>query len=686
MLPDHPPRALRVLIDPTAVRDADGCVRSLVALGVQAEAGSRATADVDLVVSAAAPRDKGLATPWIAVLGDRDPSALAKAFDLGATAVLAPDAGVEEITQHIRFAVRDLERARVQERVTDLLERVERAAGVGSFEYEPQKRNLWLSHEARRLLGLTSTNGAELVEVVLARVAPTERRKLSDWLSLLGAGKAAQELECRLVDADGGSEWVRFCVPVSNDPNSARIVRGVVEEWSDTSGHDVRGSGVGGADFRLDSREFFCSLANAIERAESRDESVAIMVIDSDDLRSLATSLTRGNFGNLLHTLAVRVHSLLRELRGPQAGESMGEPLVLGRTSGGGLAVVVPGVGRRDDVGSIGLRLASWIGKPVHVAGRELSLACNIGIVCSALDCRDPEELVRRAETAAYCARREGRDRVKHYAPTMDAEAFERLSLEAALRRALARDEFVLHYQPRVEIRTGRIVGVEALVRWQHPDLGFVSPARFIPVAEETGLIVPLGAHVMRTACRQATRWRDAGLPPIRMSVNLSPLQLHDSGLLETIQECLRSTQLPADCLELELTEGALMKDPASDVELLRQIKSLGVHLSIDDFGTGYSSLAYLRRFPVDALKIDRSFLRDATSRPDDASIFSAIVLMGRSLKMTVVAEGVETPAQLSLLRVMRADEAQGFLLSPPVAAEQAAQLLAKGTLGQFAA
>ncbi|MCE9596317.1 MAG: GGDEF domain-containing phosphodiesterase [Planctomycetes bacterium] len=671
-------------LDSSAVRDAEACVRSLAAIGILAETGERSASDVDLVVSLASPTRAASTVPWIAVLDDRSSTALSRAFDLGATAVLAPDAGVEEITQHVRFAVRDLERSRVQERVADLLERVERAAGVGSFEYEPLKRSLWLSQEARRLLGLASENGVELVEVVLSRVAPTERRKLSDWLSLLGAGKAAQELECRLVDSGGASGWVRFCVPVTSEPSPTRIVRGVVEEWSDTVGNDVRGSGLGGADFRLDTREFFCSLAATIERAESRDEAVGILVVDSDDLRSLATSFTRGNFGHLLHTLAVRVHSLLRELRGPQMTEAHGSSLVLGRTSGGGLAVVVPGVGRRDDIVSIGARLATWIGKPVHVAGRELSLSSNIGIVCSSVECRDPEELVRRAETAAYCARREGRDRVKLYAPAMDAEAFERLSLEAALRRALARDELVLHYQPRVEIRTGRIVGVEALVRWQHPDLGFVSPARFIPVAEETGLIVPIGAHVMRMACRQAMRWRDAGLPPIRMAVNLSPLQLHDSGLLETIQECMRSTSMPADCLELELTESALMKDPASDVELLRQIKSLGVHLSIDDFGTGYSSLAYLRRFPVDALKIDRSFLRDATSRPDDASIFSAIVLMGRSLKMTVVAEGVETAAQLSLLRVMRADEAQGFLLSPPVAADQAAQLLAKGTLGQL--
>ncbi|MBI5434105.1 MAG: EAL domain-containing protein [Planctomycetes bacterium] len=677
-------RSIRVFLDAAVLADAAACVRALAGLGIQADTAPGAEVGADLVVTSTAAAPKS--TPWIAAITADDARGFADALERGALTVVSHDAGVEQLTQHVRLAVRDLERACVQDRVAELLVRVEHAAGVGSFEYEPHTGRLWLSGEARRLVGLVDSDERELADAVLARLAAPERRRFSDWLALLGSLTAARELECRLDSTGDAAEWVRFSAPAVEDSRTPRMVRGVVEEWQEAPSHEPSVSEGDGLTFQSDARQFFCALANAIEHSEGHGASVAVFVIDSEDLRSLATSFTRGHQGHLLHSLAVRVRAALREARGPEVSDALGNELVLGRAAGGGLAVVVPGIERRDDVLAIGARLSGWISKPLQVGGRELALSTNLGVIASSLDCRDPEELVRRAETAAYCARREGRDSVKLYAPSMDAEAFERLSLEAALRRALTRDELVLHYQPRVEIRTGRIVGMEALVRWQHPDLGFVSPVRFIPVAEETGLIVPIGAHVMRMACRQAQAWVDAGLPPIRMAVNLSPLQLHDRGLLGTIEECLRLSRLPADSLELELTESALMRDPASDVELLRQIKALGAHLSIDDFGTGYSSLAYLRRFPVDALKIDRSFLRDATSRPDDASIFSAIVLMGRSLKMTVVAEGVETPAQLSLLRVMRADEAQGFLLSPPVPADQAARLLAKGTLGQTAA
>lgn len=672
-------RAARVFLDGSAIADVEGLARELRTLGIQAETSTDAVAGADLIVASPELATRGV--PWIAIVAADDTSAFAQALERGATAVLGRDAETAQVAQSVRLAVRDLDRLRVQERIADLLARVECAAGVGSFEYEPHDGRLWLSAEARRLLGIPEGVTGDLRAVVLARIAPGEQRRFSEWLTLLGSSAVAREIEWRLNGAGESLAWVRFSVPASSGP--ARLVRGVIEEWAEPVPDETA---VGEPDVQSDARQLYGALASAIEASELRGASVAVYVVDSEELRALTTSLTRGNQEHVLHSLASRMRAALRDVGGSELADAPRSAPFFGRASGGGLIVVVPGLRRRDDLHAIGARLASWLSKPVHLGGRELALSACIGVTSSSLDCHDSEELVRRAETAAYCARRDDRGRVELWIPSMDSEAFERLSLEMALRRALARDEFVLHYQPRVDIRTGRIVGMEALVRWQHPDLGFVAPARFIPVAEETGLIVPIGAHVMRTACRQAQAWNDAGLTPIRMSVNLSPLQLHDRGLLGTIEECLRVSRLPAERLELELTEGALMKDPASDVQLLQQIKSLGAHLSIDDFGTGHSSLAYLRRFPVDALKIDRSFLRDATSRPDDASIFSAIVLMGRSLKMTVVAEGVETSAQLALLRVMRADEAQGFLLSPPVPAEQAARLLAKGSLGLAAA
>ena len=263
----------------------------------------------------------------------------------------------------------------------------------------------------------------------------------------------------------------------------------------------------------------------------------------------------------------------------------------------------------------------------------------------------------------------------------MSRWAFERLTLERSLRDAVERGEMEVYYQPRVDIKTRRAVGFEALVRWNHPQLGLVSPAQFIPLAEETGLIIPLGEWVLRTACRQNREWQAAGLPPVRISVNLSAAQFTQQDLFEVVTGILEEVGLAADWLELEVTESMLMKDAESTVETLKQLKSAGIHLSIDDFGTGYSSLSYLKRFPIDALKIDRSFIREVTTNPDDAAIATSIILMGHSLRLSVVAEGVEEESQLAFLQVLQCNEIQGYLFSPPVPAARAEAFLREPTL-----
>lgn len=258
----------------------------------------------------------------------------------------------------------------------------------------------------------------------------------------------------------------------------------------------------------------------------------------------------------------------------------------------------------------------------------------------------------------------------------MSRWAFERLTLEQSLRDALRNEELVVYYQPRVDIETQEIIGMEALVRWIHPQFGLVSPGQFIPLAEETGLIVPIGEWILRESCRQNARWRAMGLPHIRVSVNLSPVQFGKPDLHEDVFRALDDAGLDADGLELEVTESLLMNDPAETAAILGRLRSRGIHISIDDFGTGYSSLSYLKRFPINALKIDRSFVTDVTSNPDDAAIATAIILMGHSLKLSVVAEGVETENQLAFLKVLQCNEVQGYLFSPPVPADRAQTLL----------
>jgi EAL domain-containing protein (putative c-di-GMP-specific phosphodiesterase class I) len=258
----------------------------------------------------------------------------------------------------------------------------------------------------------------------------------------------------------------------------------------------------------------------------------------------------------------------------------------------------------------------------------------------------------------------------------MNSKIAERLALENSLRHALERGEFVVHYQPQVNIETGRIVGVEALVRWQHPERGLVSPLEFIPVAEETGLIVPLGAWVLRTACAQNRAWQDAGLPPMRMAVNLSARQFQRRDLLDTVAAALAETGLPPQYLQLEITEGAAMQDVDLTLAILRELREAGVQISIDDFGTGHSSLSYLKRFPIDVVKIDQSFVQDLTVDPNDAAIASTIIVMAHALNLKVIAEGVETAEQLAFLRERDCDEMQGFLFSRPAPVPELDQML----------
>ena len=287
--------------------------------------------------------------------------------------------------------------------------------------------------------------------------------------------------------------------------------------------------------------------------------------------------------------------------------------------------------------------------------------------------------LIEQADLAMYCAKKLGRNTFQFYAPVMNEAVQERLRIEGALRNALERDEFVLHYQPQLDLESGRIVGVEALIRWQHAELGMVAPLRFIGLAEETGLIVPIGAWVLRTACAQAQAWCAAGLGPLRLAVNLSARQFSEPDLVARVGAVLAETGLAPSCLELELTESMFMNDVALAVELLHALKGLGVTLSIDDFGTGYSSFSYLRRLPIDVLKIDRAFIDDITGDAGNAAIVASIIALAYNLKLRVIAEGVETAQQLALLRSHGCDEMQGYYFSRPLPAAQFEQLLRDG-------
>jgi EAL domain-containing protein (putative c-di-GMP-specific phosphodiesterase class I) len=311
---------------------------------------------------------------------------------------------------------------------------------------------------------------------------------------------------------------------------------------------------------------------------------------------------------------------------------------------------------------------------PVTIDEHELYVTTSIGIAVFPDEGLDAESLLKNADRAMYSAKELGRDNYQFAAASRAQPGGSRLSMERALHRALERDEFVVHYHPMVEIATGRVVGAEALLRWNHPEQGLIGPDEFIPLAEETQLIVPIGAWVLRTACAQTKAWHDAGHDWLRIAVNLSPRQFQDRELTATVERILAETNFPAQYLDLEITESTAMQNAELTLMILRRLKEMGIRISIDDFGTGYSSLSYLKRFPIDTVKIDQDFVRDLTA--DDAAIITAVISMARALNLRVIAEGVETEEQLAFLRREQCAEMQGFLYSRPMSPEAFEQAL----------
>jgi len=401
-------------------------------------------------------------------------------------------------------------------------------------------------------------------------------------------------------------------------------------------------------------------LAEAIERGAP--ERVAILFLDLDGFKEINDSLGHDAGDHLLVQVAERLRRLLPT------------PHVVARQGGDEFAVIIEAENARDHAEMVAIQIIGALAEPVAVDDRELHVSASIGIA-SAADAGDIEQLMRDADLAMYRAKDAGRNGYATYEKKMHDAVVHRLELAADLRLALERDELVLHYQPKVDLRTGEIIGFEALVRWQHPTRGLVPPLDFIGVAEATGLIVPLGRWVLTEACRQAVTWDR----PLTMAVNLSVRQFEAGDVAEMVAEVLAETGMPPERLVLEMTESVLLTDTDDNLARIVSLKALGVQLAMDDFGTGYSSLAYLRRFPMDVLKIDRSFVDRLGGESEDEALVRTIVRLGQRFGMQTVAEGIENETQLAILREMGCDFAQGYLLSRPLPGPDATALLERG-------
>jgi diguanylate cyclase (GGDEF)-like protein/PAS domain S-box-containing protein len=391
---------------------------------------------------------------------------------------------------------------------------------------------------------------------------------------------------------------------------------------------------------------------------------LAVLLLDLDNFKFINDS--RGH--NVGDELLVEVARQLKKIVGTRG--------LVARPGGDEFVVVLTKVTQQSFAAAVADDILTMLTKPMRVAGRAISTSVSIGVTLCPQDSHDLDSVLRNADLAMYKAKETGRSNVQFFQPEMNTQVRHRVTMEHALRRALKSKQFVVHYHPLVAIATRRIVGLEALVRWEHPQLGLVPPSKFIPVAEESGLIVPIGEHILRTVCEQVVRWQEAGVPTVPVAVNWSAIQLQRQSVVEVVHRVLKETGMQPKLLSLEITEGALMRNARQHAAELQVLRDSGVRIQIDDFGTGYSSLSYLRELPIDTLKIDRSFINLVDENPADQAIVSAILAMAKSLGLRVVAEGVESAAQLAVLNRHGCEVAQGFFFSRPLPADQCRALL----------
>jgi diguanylate cyclase (GGDEF)-like protein/PAS domain S-box-containing protein len=408
-------------------------------------------------------------------------------------------------------------------------------------------------------------------------------------------------------------------------------------------------------------------LAEAMSLAHRYRRKLAVLFLDVDRFKHINDSLGHAIGDRLLQSIAQRLLGCVR------ASDTVS------RQGGDEFVILFSEVTHAQDATVCADKILEALRSPHRIDEHDLHVTASIGIATYPDDGTDSESLIKNADFAMYHAKENGRDNCQFFKQDLNVRALERQSLENGLHRALEREELMLHYQPKINLETGEIVGVEALIRWFHPDLGLVPPAEFIPIAEECGLIVPIGRWVLREACHQAQAWQDIGLAPIRIGVNISPVELRATDFMSDISVILAETGLEAHYLELELTETFLMQDSTSTSAVLHDLKQIGIQLALDDFGTGYSSLSHLKRFPIDTLKIDRSFVHSIATNSDDASIVCAVISLGKNLHMRVVAEGVETREQLAFLKNHSCPFGQGYYFSQPLTGRECSNLLRRG-------
>jgi len=528
----------------------------------------------------------------------------------------------------------------------------------GVFQSTPDGSYIAVNPALARIYGYKSPEDliVSLRDIKHQLYVEPERR--TEFMKMMEQFNSVSNFESRVYRRDGEIIWIsENARAVHDDAGKLMFYEGTVEAITERKLYEaeIRHQATHDALTGLPNRTMLHNhLQRAVQNSRQKGSLTAVVFVDLDQFKFINDSLGHQVGDELLKTVAQRLVSCVRETD------------MVARQGGDEFVLVLQNQPDESNITEVLQRILAAVARPWVVGDREFHITCSIGVSRCPTDGRDVETLLKNADSAMYKAKELGRNNFQYFAGWMDAQVSNRLEMLVSLRRALDRDEFKLYYQPKISLASGRIIGAEALIRWITPDQGMVSPDRFIPFAEEAGLIVPIGEWVLRTACAQNKIWQDAGFAPIPVAVNLSPRQL-DQTLPEFVRRVLLESGLAAAWLELEITENVVMRDAEKTVATLNALKRLGLQVSVDDFGTGYSSLSYLRRFPVDALKIDKSFVRDIARDADSAAIVKAVISLGHILNLRVIAEGVEDQEQYDFLLENGCDEVQGYLLGKPM-------------------
>ena len=571
---------------------------------------------------------------------------------------------VRDVTRRVRMEEvlwRDVERYGL----------IAKATSDALLDWDLKTDTVWCSENTQRLLGERKGDAPYTMESWFEQIHTDDRARVQQHL--LDATKSSDERwrdEFRGAGGDGNVMhiYARGHITRGGDQRAKRVtivlqditVRKQAEERTRfLADHDELTG--------LPNRNLFKQALNqALQRAERTKKMLSILFFDLDRFKNINDSLGHDAGDEVLRTVAERLNSCVRKID------------VVARFGGDEFAVLTEGLTAEDQAGTVARKILDALSKPMLISGRQYRPAASIGISTYPTDGRDAQSLQKHADIAMYRAKEEGRSTFQFYSEQLNTHSLQRLEFESNLTNALNNREFVLHYQPKMDVKTGAVTSMEALIRWVSPQFGFVPPGQFISIAEETGLILPLGRWVAQTACVQNSAWQKGGLPALRVAINISARQMADKGLVDFISETVRKSGLTPASLELEITESAVMSNQDHAAKVLNQFKDMGFHLTMDDFGTGYSSLAYLKRFPFDTVKVDQSFVRGIPENSDDCAIVEAIIAMAHSLHLKVVAEGVETREQLDFLRKLGCDQIQGYYFSKPIPSNEVVMLLFK--------